>query len=268
MVQTVVRICFSFARGHELRYLSHLDLLRFFQRALRRARLPVDYSRGFNPRVRLSLAVPLPVGVTAADEYADLYLREKVSPAHFLELLQRQLPVGLAVTGAGLVAPGNLSLAARIDAAVYHAVALEPEDSRCVPFSKRGFWEKAVQALLARENIIVSRHGCRDSRGRDIRPFILALAVSALPLFQEGVIPIPGDSQKASIPSVMFTLRAGSTGGVSPFIVLEKLAGAAGFGHTPPSWTVHREGLYISAGDDFKTPPQAGGVRFWTKKLL
>jgi len=63
------RIRFRYACGKELRYLSHLDLLRLFQRAMRRARLPLAYTLGFNPRPKLSLAAPLPVGVTASKEY-------------------------------------------------------------------------------------------------------------------------------------------------------------------------------------------------------
>lgn len=63
------RIRFRYARGKELRFLSHLDMLRLFQRAMRRAGLPLAYTLGFSPRPRLSLAAPLPVGATASREY-------------------------------------------------------------------------------------------------------------------------------------------------------------------------------------------------------
>ncbi len=256
------RICFGFARGRELRYLSHLDLLRFFQRALRRERFPVDYSRGFNPRARLGLAVPLPLGVTAAAEYADLYLYETVPPSCFIERLQRQLPAGLAVTGAGPAVPGSPSLAAQIDTAIYQAVA-EPYTGGRAAFTGRDFWEKAVRALLSRETIIAYRSGRRDTRGTDIRPLILSAAVLP-PSFPTGAV--PEESPEEVVPAVTLILRAGSAGGVSPFVVLEELTGAAGSGLQGIIWRVHREGLYISAGDGLKTPPQAGGVRFWTKK--
>ena len=262
MTEAARRICFSFSRGNQLRYLSHLDLLRLFQRALRRASLPLDYSRGFNPRPRLSLAVPLPVGVTAAAEYADLYLREAVSPAYFLECLQQQLPPGLVVTGSGQAVPGTASLAAQIDTAIYHAI-VEPYRCSSAAFPEQEAWQTAVQALLSRETIAIRRHGRRDTT--DIRPFILALVVSLSPP-RAGSTLLPEGQTVAKAPFMEMCLRTGSSGGVSPFVVLDNLAESAGCDKSNPTWRVHREGLYISTGDGLKTPPQKGGVRFWIKK--
>lgn len=274
------RICFSFARDGGLKYISHLDLGRLFQRALRRALIPVDYSRGFNPHARLSLAVPLPVGVTAAAEYADLYLREAISPAAFLERLQEQLPAGLAVIGAGTADPGTPSLAARINAAVYRA-SPEPPVGSAGAGPGRAAWEAAAHALLSREAIMVERRGQKDIRTVDIRPFIHHLAVSfpaedgSPPPFPKGGLggitpapPFPKGGSGGITPLVEMLLQVGSTGGAPPFPVLDELAAAAGCPGGPLLWRVHRAGLYILEGDGrLMPPPQAGGVSFWTKKL-
>jgi radical SAM-linked protein len=60
------RLRITFARGKELKYISHLDLMRLWQRALRRADIPLAYSQGFSPHPRLSIAAPLAIGVTSS----------------------------------------------------------------------------------------------------------------------------------------------------------------------------------------------------------
>ena len=62
------RLRLKFSRGEKLKYLSHLDLMRLWERALRRAGLPAAYSEGFSPHPRISLASPLAVGVTSRAE--------------------------------------------------------------------------------------------------------------------------------------------------------------------------------------------------------
>ena len=147
----VVRLIFSFARGEELKYLSHLDLMRLFQRALRRAGVPVDFSRGFNPRPRISLAVPLPVGITADQEYGEVYLQGCLSPKDFLENINIQLPPGLILTGAGEAEDGGRSLGALINAACYRLTGPEGFSSGLQK------WQEAANILLARHEIIVKR---------------------------------------------------------------------------------------------------------------
>ncbi|MCL4464985.1 MAG: TIGR03936 family radical SAM-associated protein, partial [Chloroflexi bacterium] len=76
----VQRLRVSFSRGEAAKYVSHLDLARLWERALRRARLPVAYSAGFTPHARLAFAAPLAVGITASAELVDVYLSELVPP--------------------------------------------------------------------------------------------------------------------------------------------------------------------------------------------
>jgi len=91
-----LRIWIKFSKDGLLRFLSHLDLLRLWQRALRRAGLPVAYSRGFNPHPRLSFASALPVGIASRAEYADLEFREEIS-AGDIERLKSALPSGIDI---------------------------------------------------------------------------------------------------------------------------------------------------------------------------
>lgn len=89
----------EFEKTGEVCLLSHLELVRVFERALRRAGLPVAYSEGFNPRPRLSFASPLPVGVSGLREYLEVELNEDLPAEYFKALLQKELPSGLKLKG-------------------------------------------------------------------------------------------------------------------------------------------------------------------------
>ncbi|UCG84296.1 MAG: DUF2344 domain-containing protein, partial [Dehalococcoidia bacterium] len=69
------RLRVTFSRSDSLKFISHLDMMRLWQRALRRADIPLAYSQGFSPHPRLSLAAPLAIGVTSSAELMDVFLQ-------------------------------------------------------------------------------------------------------------------------------------------------------------------------------------------------
>jgi radical SAM-linked protein len=91
------RLRISFSRGAVLKFISHLDLIRLWQRALNRAGIALAYSEGFNPHPRMSLAAPLALGVTSDAELMDIVLAKFVSPHVFTAAVGRQLPEGIAI---------------------------------------------------------------------------------------------------------------------------------------------------------------------------
>lgn len=78
-------------------YISHLDLMRLFQRALRRAQLPVALSKGFSPHPKISIKPALKLGLSSSDLEADIYLNEAVEEREFKNKLQAQLPQGIEI---------------------------------------------------------------------------------------------------------------------------------------------------------------------------
>jgi radical SAM-linked protein len=102
------RLRLKFSRGEELKFLSHLDLMRLWERSLRRAGLPLAYSEGFSPHPQIALAAPLSVGVTSQAELMDVLLSRWVSPQSFVAQVGEQLPCGVDLLEAwpvGLKAP-------------------------------------------------------------------------------------------------------------------------------------------------------------------
>jgi radical SAM-linked protein len=91
------RLRIRISRREELKYISHLDIMRLWERALHRTSIPLAYSKGYNPRPRISLAAPLPVGVTSEAELMDIWLNKWVSPHLFIDAVSQQLPAGIII---------------------------------------------------------------------------------------------------------------------------------------------------------------------------
>ncbi|HHX73469.1 MAG TPA: DUF2344 domain-containing protein, partial [Firmicutes bacterium] len=161
-----MRIWIKFAKVGLVRYLSHLDMMRTWQRALRRAALPLAYSRGFNPHPKISFASALPVGVASTAEYADIYFTRKLAEAE-LEKLQDVLPEGLAVLCRRTVPAGIPPLMSLVRAAAWS-----------VPLPD-GVQETAarVEELLRATSLPVRRKGKKGEKTVDLRPHLLQLTV-------------------------------------------------------------------------------------------
>src|SRR3989304_2795100 len=91
------RLRVRFRRGQELKFISHLDIIRLWQRAFHRAAIPLAYSGGFSPHPRISLAVPLAVGVTSEAELMDVFCTKRVSPHGFVASINQELPTGIEI---------------------------------------------------------------------------------------------------------------------------------------------------------------------------
>ena len=87
-----VRYLIKFSKGEGIKFISHLDLMRTIQRIIRRSGVPIEYSKGFNPHMALSLAQPLSVGVYSDGEYMDIVLTEEMKVADLLARLNEAAP--------------------------------------------------------------------------------------------------------------------------------------------------------------------------------
>ncbi len=91
------RLRIKFGRGEELKFISHLDITRLWQRALTRAGIALAYSEGFSPHPRMSLAAPMALGITSEAELMDVVLARWISPHSFITAVGQQLPPGVEI---------------------------------------------------------------------------------------------------------------------------------------------------------------------------
>jgi radical SAM-linked protein len=157
-----------YAKRGRLRFTSHRDFSRAFERALVRARIPMAYSSGFSPHPRISYAGASPTGAASEAEYLEIGLAETVDPQWLAAELDAALPEGLDVVRVVVAGPG--SLADRLEASRWQIDLDAPATDVALAL---------VESFLARESVPVERMTKKGLRTFDTRAAVLALTVSA-----------------------------------------------------------------------------------------
>ncbi|MDP6510722.1 MAG: TIGR03936 family radical SAM-associated protein [Dehalococcoidia bacterium] len=153
----------EFSREEELKFLSHLDLMRLWERLLRRALVPLAYSQGFSPHPQISLALPLPLGVTSDAELLDIRLTRPLPLDHLTGGLKCQSPNGLVLGRVQPVPPRAPSLPSLVLAAEYR---VEGEGNGVA---------EATAALLDADRFPWQHRRERQVRHYDLRPLVEGL---------------------------------------------------------------------------------------------
>ena len=164
------RLRLTFARGEEVKYVTHLDIMRLWVRALRRAGLPLAYSQGFTPHPQLSLAAPLAVGVTSEGELMDIELEGRMATRYFLARVDEQLPTGVRLLGVEEVPPTWPSLQAAVRCAEYRVTVRTAEPLATL--------QQRIAELLAAPSLPRQRQREEQVRRYDLRPLIADLRLA------------------------------------------------------------------------------------------
>lgn len=154
----------KYAKNEKIRLIGHLDLMRTWQRILRRSGIPVAYTAGFHPRMKMSLGPAIPLGITSESEWLDFELREQVDLKSLKEILQKKAGDGIEILELCELPVQSKGVAEIITGAIYH---LTPEKL------DREEAQKIIDQISALESIIIDRKKKRF----DIRPFIKELYI-------------------------------------------------------------------------------------------
>lgn len=162
------RLAILYAVEGDLRFISHHDSMRLFRRALARAGLPVRYSEGFNPHPRLTIALPRPVGVASSAELLVVGLTSEVAPSDAMARLAPQLPVGITLMSAEVLADGDR----RLPCEARYTLIVEPELAPTVSV--------AIEKFLASDTVLVERTIKKTAYKKtvDIRQYVLAIEIN------------------------------------------------------------------------------------------
>jgi radical SAM-linked protein len=207
----VCKVRLRYGKRGKLRFTSHRDVARAFERALRRAGLPMAYSQGYHPHPKISWVGAAPTGAASEAEYVEIQLVEQVDPEVVCAELDAVLPDGLAVLEAVLAGPGGL--AERIEASAWRIEVrgLSGEQLR-----------QATHALLAAPQLLVERVTKDGQRTIDARAAIVSLEVEDYPT----ALPVPDRLSRCGI--LMVVVRQVSPA-VRPDDVLSALGAVVGF---------------------------------------
>lgn len=233
-----MRVVLEFTREERIKYISHLDLMRTMQRAVRRAGIPIAYSQGFNPHPIMAFASALSVGVTSDGEYMDIRLSQPMEVSELLGRLNQALPRGITIKQGVEVDGKAPSLMSLIERADYRIAAHDQEFD----------WQPGIAAFLSKPEILVEK---KTKKG-----------VSTINL-REGVYEINtgGDGSR----DLYLSLKSGSRGNIKPELVIDKLLELSGVIQGDESAgitqnqeaipaSIHRIGLYFRKNGIWVTP--------------
>ncbi|MDD3653834.1 MAG: TIGR03936 family radical SAM-associated protein [Desulfotomaculaceae bacterium] len=190
----------QYSKEGTARYISHLDLLRAFERAGRRAGLPLAFTRGFNPHPIISFAAPLGVGIAGEVEYVDLELTADITAGEVLKALSSTLPEGIQLLEVRMISEHSPGLMAGVERATYRAVA----KLKCQLDQKK--IDESIATFLDRTEVWVERKNKAGGKMKfNIRP---------------GIFDMSGRSESGKI-IINVELKAGSRGNIRIEEVIE-----------------------------------------------
>lgn len=171
----MLKIQYQFSRDERLRFLSHLNQQRLFQRAFRRANLPLAYSQGFNPHPRMSFALAMSVGLISDCEYGEVILEEAITASLFIEKMNRVLPDGLKILKARIADDTKGSLSSMLLASDYE---LRVKTIR--PMTREEVEEHIENYLKCDKIFIEKRNKKKKMVEKEIRAFIKSIALTKI----------------------------------------------------------------------------------------
>lgn len=219
-----MKVRVKFSKEGAVKFIGHLDVMRYFQKAIRRAGIDVAYSEGFSPHMIMSFAAPLGVGVTSTGEYFDMELKSAVSSRQMEDAFNAQMAEGIRVLSVREIPQGKahaaMSLVAAADYLVSFREGKAPADG----------WQDRVREFLGQKEIVILRKTKRSEKETDIRPWIYQMEVRQDAIFLQ--------------------LAAGSVHNLKPELVLEAFAAFLGEELAPFALMVHRLETYANVGSE------------------
>lgn len=174
-----MKVRIKFAKTGHMKFVGHLDTMRYFQKAVRRAGLPIAFSGGYSPHMIMSFAAPLGVGTTSLGEYFDMELTETVPTKEIENRLNAVMVDGVSVCSARQVEDGKASTAMSLVAAADYSVQFREGKEPAAD------WRSRLDAFLSQKEIIVTKKTKRSEKTVDIRPYIYEMHLDGEGVFMQ-----------------------------------------------------------------------------------
>lgn len=188
-----MKIRIKFTKQGAMKFIGHLDLMRYFQKAMRRADVDILYTEGFSPHQKMSFASPLGVGLTSIGEYLDIEAASTKTSAEMLKALNDVMVEGIEILSFKKLPNDAVNAMSLVAAASYRVTARE---------DMPGFFAEA-EALLKRDSLLITKKTKKGEREVDLIPLIYEC--------------------HAEENSLYLTLSSGSTDNIKPELVLNAL---------------------------------------------
>ncbi len=221
-----MKIRIKFRRFGTMKFLGHLDLMRYFQKAVRRAQIDICYSEGYSPHQIMSFAAPLGVGITSDGEYFDIEVKSTMNTKQALEALNATMVEGIEVTGY-VALPDNAKTAMAIVAAAdYRLTFKEGYESPCSTLE----WQEHIRTLFAeQDSFTILKKTKKSEREVDLKPLVYKFSV---------------DGDENGKPAFFLQVSTGSIDNIKPELVLASLYEKLGYTYDERAIQIHRLEVY------------------------
>lgn len=217
-----MKVRIKFNKHGPIKFIGHLDVMRYFQKAIRRSGIDIAYTTGFSPHQIMSFAAPLGVGLESNGEYLDVELNSVTSCQDIVERLNETGVEGIQVLSAKILPENAGNAMASVAAAAY---TIRFREGREPQFDYR----KELSAFYAREKIPVVKETKKSSLEIDLKPGIYKLELQ-------------GDA-------VYMLVDASSSGNIKPSMVIDAFMSAYGEKLPENAYTITREDTYLKLSD-------------------
>lgn len=214
-----MKVRIKFSKQGPIKFIGHLDVMRYFQKVMRRADIAIKYSEGFSPHQVMSFAAPLGVGLTSNGEYMDIEVQSTEDITTLADRLNAVMAEGISVISCHRLddrAKNGMSLVAAADYTVTFREGKEPENPE--------EFFAGLKSFCSQEHIVIMKKSKKGEREVDIRPLIYQLTA------EQG--------------SIFMKLSSGSTDNLKPELVMEAYDQWRGESCPPYAISVQREEVY------------------------
>ena len=228
-----MKIRIKFRKTGIMKFIGHLDVMRYFQKAIRRADVEICYSGGFSPHQIMSFAAPLGVGITSNGEYVDIEVHSTGTTAEMLERLNAVMAEGFEIAEYKLLpdtAANAMSSVAAADYTLTFRPGYEPEEESAEE------WFKKLTAFFDQPQVMVLKKTKKGEKEMDLKPLIYDLGAIA-----------GNDAAQAQL---FMKISTGSASNIKPELLLDAYYEALGKERSPFAFMVQREEVYADQASE------------------
>lgn len=228
-----MKIRIKFRKTGIMKFIGHLDVMRYFQKVIRRADVEICYSGGFSPHQIMSFAAPLGVGITSNGEYVDIEVHSTGTTAEMLERLNAVMAEGFEIAEYKLLpdtAANAMSSVAAADYTLTFRPGYEPEEESAEE------WFKKLTAFFDQPQVMVLKKTKKGEKEMDLKPLIYDLGVIA--------------GNDAAQSQLFMKISTGSASNIKPELLLDAYYEALGKERSPFAFMVQREEVYADQASE------------------
>ena len=236
-----MKIRIKFQKYGVMKFIGHLDIMRYFQKAIRRADIDICYSEGFSPHQIMSFAAPLGVGITSEGEYLDIEVHTTKSSAEAIEALNHVMVDGMCVADYRRL-PDNAKTAMSVVAAADYELSFK--EGYEIPAATDEFQAGLQSFFVEPDEVLVTKQTKKSEKVMDLKQLVYEFRV----MEHEGR------------PHFYLMVSTGSTDNVKPEMVLEALFGAMGIAYHEQAIQIHRRDVYAAGEKGFVSLGEMGEI--------